>query len=104
MNGSGYPKGLTGDKILLEARIIIISDVVEAMSSHRPYRPQLGIDQALLEIEKNSGILYDPDLVGICLKLFREKDFDFKQVHSILQVKSTQQILYKGFCSSLVQI
>ena len=78
MNGSGYPKGLKGDEILLEARILAISDVVEAMASHRPYRPALGIAVAMEEIEKNKGILYDPEAVVTCLKLFREKDFRFK--------------------------
>ena len=77
MNGSGYPRGLKGDDILLEARILAISDVVEAMASHRPYRPALGIEAALEEIEKNKGILYDPEAVVVCLKLFREKDFKF---------------------------
>jgi len=64
---------------LLEAKIIEISDVVEAMSSHRPYRPALGIDAALEEISKNRGILYDPKIVDACLKFFKEKDFKFKQ-------------------------
>lgn len=75
MNGSGYPNNLKGDDILLEARIIAVADVVEAISSHRPYRPTLGIDFALEEISQNRGILYDPDAVDACLKLFREKNF-----------------------------
>lgn len=69
MDGSGYPQGLSGDKILLEARIIGVADVFEAMSSHRPYRPALGIEKALEEISKNKGILYDPDVVDACLML-----------------------------------
>ena len=77
LNGSGYPNHLKGDKILLEARIIGVADVVEAMSSHRPYRPALGIDKALEEISQNRGILYDPEVVDACIKLFREKDFKF---------------------------
>ncbi|MCJ7790463.1 MAG: PAS domain S-box protein [Candidatus Atribacteria bacterium] len=77
-NGSGYPNNLKGDKILLEARIIGVADVVEAMSSYRPYRPALGIDKALEEISKNKGILYDPKVVDACLKLFKEKGFEFK--------------------------
>ena len=81
INGSGYPKGLFGNKILLESKIITVSDIVEAMSSHRPYRPKLGIDPALAEIEKNKGIFYDPDIVDICVKLFKEKNFKFKQAH-----------------------
>jgi len=74
-NGSGYPRGLTGEEILLEARIMAVADVVEAISSHRPYRPSLGIDIALEEIAQNRGILYDPDVVDACLKLVREKGF-----------------------------
>jgi len=78
INGSGYPNGLRADEILLEARILGVADVVEAMSSHRPYRPALGIDKALEEISQNRGILYDPEVVDACLKLFREKGFKFK--------------------------
>jgi putative nucleotidyltransferase with HDIG domain len=77
IDGSGYPRGLKGDVILLEAKIICVADVVEAMSSHRPYRPALGIDKALEEISKNKGILYDPEVVDVCLKLFKEKSFKF---------------------------
>jgi len=78
LNGSGYPNKLKADKILLEARILGVADVVEAMSSHRPYRPALGVDKALEEISQNRGILYDPEVVDACLKLFREKGFKFK--------------------------
>ena len=77
LDGSGYPKNLKGDKIMLEARIIGVVDVVEAMSSHRPYRPALGIDAALEEITQNKGVLYDPEVVDICLKLFKKKEFKF---------------------------
>jgi PAS domain S-box-containing protein/putative nucleotidyltransferase with HDIG domain len=73
LDGSGYPQGLKGDEIILEARIIGVADVVEAMSSHRPYRPALGIDATLEEISKNKGILYDPEVVDACIKLFKEK-------------------------------
>lgn len=75
INGSGYPGGLKGDEILLEAKIICVADVVEAMCSHRPYRPALGIDKALEEISQNRGILYDSEIVDICIKLFKEKGF-----------------------------
>jgi len=75
LDGSGYPQGLKGDQILLEAKILAVADVVEAMSSHRPYRAALGIDQALDEITKNKGILYDPDVVDACLRLFKEKRY-----------------------------
>jgi len=78
LDGSGYPQGLKGDQILLESKIIAVADVVEATASHRPYRPARGIDAALTEIEKNKGILYDPEVVEACLKLFREKGFSFE--------------------------
>ena len=78
LNGSGYPNHLRGDKIFLEARILALADVVEAMSSHRPYRPALGIDITLKEISQNRGILYDPEVVDACLRLFKEKRFIFK--------------------------
>jgi putative nucleotidyltransferase with HDIG domain len=77
-DGSGYPDGLKGGEILLEARIIAVADVVEAMASHRPYRSALGIEQALAEIIQNRGILYDPDVVDACLRVFRERGFVFK--------------------------
>jgi len=75
MDGSGYPRNLKGNDILIEARILIVADVVEAMASHRPYRPALGIEAALEEIEKNRGTFYDEAVVGACLILFREKGF-----------------------------
>ncbi|MBF0457335.1 MAG: PAS domain S-box protein [Nitrospirae bacterium] len=77
MDGSGYPQGLKGEAILLEARIICVADVVEAMANHRPYRPALGIDKAIGEITKNSGIIYDSDVVAACVAVF-EKGFRFK--------------------------
>jgi len=78
MDGSGYPQGLKGNETCLEARIVSVADVVEAMSSHRPYRPGLGIDKALAEISKGRGELYDPIVVDACLKIFEEKKFEFK--------------------------
>ena len=78
MNGSGYPRNLKGDEIFLEALIMAVADVVEAMASYRPYRPALGIELALEEIEKNKGILYDDAVVNACLKLFREKSYHLK--------------------------
>ena len=77
MDGSGYPEGLLGDAILLEARILAVADVIEALSSHRPYRPALGIEKALEEIRRGRGIRYDMRVVDICLKLFRERRFSF---------------------------
>lgn len=75
IDGSGYPLGLVGEEILLGARILGVADVVEAMASHRPYRPALGIDKALEEISKNKGKLYDPDVAKACLDLFATKGF-----------------------------
>jgi PAS domain S-box-containing protein/putative nucleotidyltransferase with HDIG domain len=75
LNGSGYPQGIRIGEILLESRIVSVADVVEAMASHRPYRPALGIDIALEEIEKNKGTFYDAVVVDACVRLFREKGF-----------------------------
>jgi len=75
INGSGYPQGLKGEDILIEARILAVADVVEAMASYRPYRPSLGLQSALTEIEDNAGILYDSKVVDTCIKLFRENRF-----------------------------
>jgi len=77
INGSGYPHGLRGDNILLEARILAVADVVETMASYRPYRPALGLDTALEEITRNKNILYDGEVVEACLKIFREKKYEF---------------------------
>jgi len=72
MNGSGYPQGLKGDEIMIEARILAVADTVEAMSSHRPYRPALGLEKALAQIKQDKGTLFDPDVVDACLKIFKE--------------------------------
>ena len=77
-NASGYPFGLSGEEILIEARILAVADVVEAMASHRPYRPALGIEKALEEISRNSGILYDPEVTDACLRLFSRNGFAFE--------------------------
>ena len=74
-DGSGYPRGLKGEEILPEARILAVADTIEAMASHRPYRPGLGIDKALAEIEQNRGKLYFPEVADACLRLFREKGY-----------------------------
>jgi PAS domain S-box-containing protein/putative nucleotidyltransferase with HDIG domain len=79
MDGSGYPRGLKDGDIRIEARIIGLADVVESIGSHRPYRPTLGSEKALDEIRKNRGILYDPDVVDVCLSLFQEKGFRFEE-------------------------
>ncbi|MDQ6982287.1 MAG: PAS domain S-box protein [Mariprofundus sp.] len=78
LNGSGYPQGLKGDEICLEARIVAVADVVEAISSHRPYRPALGIDVALQEIEKHRGEWFEPAAVDACLNVCRKKGFSFE--------------------------
>jgi HD-GYP domain-containing protein (c-di-GMP phosphodiesterase class II) len=75
MDGSGYPLGLRGEAILLEARIMAVADVIEAMSTHRPYRAGLGVDAALAEIERGRGSAYDAEVADACLKLFREHDY-----------------------------
>ena len=79
MNGSGYPQGLKENEILPEARILVVADVVEAMASHRPYRAALGIDAALDEISKNRGVLYDSQVVDVCLRVFRDGEFKFME-------------------------
>jgi HD-GYP domain-containing protein (c-di-GMP phosphodiesterase class II) len=79
LDGSGYPRGLKADAILMEARIMSVADVLEATASHRPYRPALGIDRALSEVEQGRGILYDPVVVDACLKLFREKGYQLPE-------------------------
>jgi putative nucleotidyltransferase with HDIG domain len=80
MDGSGYPLMISGDQIILEARIIIVADVVEAMAGHRPYRPALGIEAALNEIRANRGITYDADVVDACVGLFETNRFHFEDV------------------------
>jgi putative nucleotidyltransferase with HDIG domain len=75
INGSGYPQNLKGEEILIESRILAVADVVEAISSHRPYRASLGINFALDEISRNKGILFDENVVDACLRLFRDRHF-----------------------------
>jgi HD-GYP domain-containing protein (c-di-GMP phosphodiesterase class II) len=77
LDGSGYPRGLKGDEILMEARILGVADVVESMTFFRPYRPSVGLEEAKSEIEDQKGILYDPQVVDACLYLLNEKGFDF---------------------------
>ncbi len=79
MDGSGYPAGLSAEDIIIEARTLAVADVVEAMASHRPYRPTLGREMAMNEISQNRGVLYDADVVDACLKLLKEKGFHFRQ-------------------------
>jgi len=79
LDGSGYPLGLVGDLILKEARILTVADIVEAMSSHRPYRPAQGIEKALAEVVQNKGRFYDVEAVDACVKLFQESRFQFTE-------------------------
>jgi len=79
LDGSGYPESRQGKDILLEARILSVADVVEAMCSHRPYRAALGIDKALEEISRSKGIIYDTEVVEACVKLFTQKRFQFEE-------------------------
>jgi HD-GYP domain-containing protein (c-di-GMP phosphodiesterase class II) len=71
LDGSGYPNGLKGDEILLESRIVAVADVVEAISSHRPYRPALGLERSLEEIQEQRGVFYDPDVVDACVHVMQ---------------------------------
>lgn len=77
IDGSGYPNGLTDGEILLEAKIIAVSDLVEAMASYRPFRPAIGLEEALSELNRNTGILYDPDVVNACKKVLKNNPLDF---------------------------
>ncbi|MHB8788896.1 MAG: CBS domain-containing protein [Desulfobulbaceae bacterium] len=78
LDGSGYPKGLRGDQIHIKARILAVADVVEALSSHRPYRPALGVDYALAVIAEQRGLLFDPEAVDACLAIFRESGYSLQ--------------------------
>lgn len=78
LDGSGYPQGLAGNTIMLEARILAVADVVEAMTSKRPYRPAHAIEGALEEIVNKKGVLYDPVVVDACLRVFDEREFVFE--------------------------
>jgi PAS domain S-box-containing protein/putative nucleotidyltransferase with HDIG domain len=88
INGSGYPAGLNDGCILMEAKILGLADVVEAMISHRPYRPALSLDDALSEISKNRGVLYDSPVVDACRRLFTEKNFKFSEADTSPQVSA----------------
>lgn len=92
LDGSGYPNGSKGSEILMESHILIVADVVEAMISHRPYRPAKSIQQALEEITKNRGILYHPEVVDVCVKLFEKCNYTIDDsTHQI--IISTNRIL-----------
>jgi putative nucleotidyltransferase with HDIG domain len=95
LDGSGYPQGLTGEEILLEARIMGVADVVDAMASHKPYRAARGLDSALDEILDNRHTLYDPEVAGACLKLFRQKGFSLEQ-EPVLSLPKGRRITMKS--------
>jgi putative nucleotidyltransferase with HDIG domain len=78
IDGSGYPQGIKGDEIIPEAKILAVADVVEAMVSHRPYRPAFGVGEAIKEIKKGKGKLYDRRVVNACIKLIKNKKIDLK--------------------------
>ena len=88
IDGSGYPAGLKADDLLMESRILSVADVVEAMASHRPYRPALGIEAALCEIISQRGISLDAEVVDACLRVFREQDYKFKDQEAAPQVQT----------------
>ncbi len=79
LNGTGYPLGLEGSMMLIESKVVCVADVVEAMSTHRPYRPSLGLEAAIEEINKFKGIRFDPDAVDACTELYKNGDIDFNQ-------------------------
>ena len=87
LNGTGYPAGLSDKEIILEAKIVGVADVVTAMSSHRPYRPALGLDYVLKEISQQSDILYDSEVVDACLRLLNKKDFVFEKLISTANIR-----------------
>jgi HD-GYP domain-containing protein (c-di-GMP phosphodiesterase class II) len=86
LDGSGYPRGIDGDEISLFGRILAVADVAEAMSSHRPYRPALGVKRALAELEDGRGTRYDPEACDVCFTLFRDGDFSFDALEPLATV------------------
>ncbi|MBN2098223.1 MAG: HD domain-containing protein [Dehalococcoidia bacterium] len=90
LDGSGYPAGLKGDEILLEARIIAVADVVEAMMSDRPHRPALGVEAAMAEISSGKGTLYDANAVEACIRLFKEGKFQFNKANTDLTLDAAR--------------
>ena len=89
IDGSGYPRGLKGEDILLEAKIIAVADVVEAMASHRPYRPSLGMQKAIEELLQNRGKLYDPIVTDACVRLINDQGYDFEAFEKLRAENNT---------------
>ncbi len=94
IDGSGYPNGLIGNDIMLEAKILMVADVVEAMASHRPYRAAFPIERALSEIKQNSGIFYQPDVVISCIEVFEKENFNFENSNKILPILLDSNVLH----------
>jgi HD-GYP domain-containing protein (c-di-GMP phosphodiesterase class II) len=114
MNGTGYPLGLSGEDILLEARILAVADVVEAISSHRPYRPSLGIDHAVDELCQNRGTLYDPGVVDALVRQYSTTRWDtsffprvffhgpaLPQREGVGSPKFTEKFLFSEVCATM---
>lgn len=93
IDGTGYPKGISGKNIMIEAKILMVADVVEAMASHRPYRAAFGLKRALGEIKQNSGILYDPDVVDSCVEVFEKDKFTLESNDSISPLLTNINVL-----------
>lgn len=91
MDGSGYPQGLKGEDILLEARILAVADTVESMATARPYRMSMGVDRALAEVESKAGKSYDSQVVKACLKLFREKAYNLPDIQETMIFSELQE-------------
>jgi len=96
LNGTGYPEGISGEDIIIEARILGVADVVEAMSSHRPYRPALGLDSALAEISRAGGILYDYEAASACLRLFQKNEFEFERLMEVAATNGYETVATRG--------
>jgi HD-GYP domain-containing protein (c-di-GMP phosphodiesterase class II) len=94
-NGSGYPSGIFGDDILPETRILTVSDVVEAMATYRPYLPALGINEAIRKIIDNRGILFDPDVVDACVRLFSRKGFAWEEENTKVSMKFPAELPFQ---------
>lgn len=85
-NGTGYPNKLKNEDVSLEAKILVVADVVEAMISHRPYRPARSLETTMEEIEQNKGILYDPEVVDACMRLLKQKDYSVDDTSHKVQI------------------
>ena len=96
LNGTGYPEGISGEDIIIEARILGVADVVEAISSDRPYRQALGLDSALAEISWANGILYDYEAASACLRLFQKNEFEFERLMKVASTSEYEAVAAMG--------